>query len=333
MVTIKDVARDAHVAVGTVSKVVNGQHVSQESKEKVEASIKKLGYQMNYYARGLKTKYTYTIATIVPEIRNPFFAMWVYYIEQVLYNKGYKMYLCNSDGMVEKEERYFKMTAQNKVDGIICVSYYDIEDYVSENIPLVSLDRHFEKKISCVCSDNYHGGELAAEKMISTGSRNLLYIRSGSAIPGETMKRGEGFSDYCRAKNVSCEIMDLGEAYELFDEHGAAIGDVIRERLSAKRKGGKIPYDGIYTSTDWLGWVTLEQLREMGVKVPEETQLVGNDGIRWMNRGTYMMSTIVQPIKEMAEKSVELILKKIQGEETDIITMLPVTFGEGGTTR
>lgn len=332
MVTIKDVARDANVAVGTASKVVNGQYVSEANRKKVEASIEKLGYQVNYYARGLKTKYTHTVATIVPEIRNPFFAMWVYYIEQELYKKGYKMFLCNSQEIVEKEERYFKMTVQNKVDGIICVSYYDIEHYISESIPLISLDRHFEKKVSCICSDNYHGGELAAEKMISTGSRSLLYLRSGSDIPGETMKRGVGFSDYCKEKGVPCETVDVGEAHELFEPDGA-MEDVLYKFLVSKTVNGKLLYDGIYTSTDWLGWLLLEQIRKLGIRVPEEVQVVGHDGIRWMNRGGYMLSTIVQPIKEMAEKSVELVLKKIHGEEIDILTMLPVTFGEGGTTR
>lgn len=92
-------------------------------------------------------------------------------------------------------------------------------------------------------------------------------------------------------------------------------------------------YDGIYTSTDWLGLIVLEQMKRLGIKVPEETQLIGHDGLRWMNRGNYMLSTIVQPIKEMAEKSVELIIKKIRGEEIDNLTMLPVTFADGGTTR
>ena len=72
MVTIKDVAQDAGVAVGTVSKVLNGQYVSEKNRIKVEASVKKLGYQMNFYARGLKTKNTYTVAALVPEILNPF---------------------------------------------------------------------------------------------------------------------------------------------------------------------------------------------------------------------------------------------------------------------
>ena len=68
MATIKDVASDAGVAVGTVSKVLNGHYVSPENKRKVEESIERLGYQMNYYARGLKTSYTYTVAVIIPDI-------------------------------------------------------------------------------------------------------------------------------------------------------------------------------------------------------------------------------------------------------------------------
>lgn len=333
MVTIKDVAVDANVAVGTVSKVINGQHVSEKNRKKVEESIKKLGYQMNYYARGLKIQKTYTIATIVPEIINPFFSSWVYYIEQALYNHNYKMLLCNTQGTVEKEEYYFKMAAQNKVDGIICVSYRDAEPYVSENIPIISLDRHFEKKISCICSDNYHGGETAAQKMISTGSRHLLYIRSGSSIPGETMKRGLGFIDYCKSKGVACETLNLGDDFEVFERKESFIDEEICKFLIASRRSGKMRYDGIYASTDWLALILLKQMKKIGIEVPEETQLIGHDGLRWMNQGNYMVSTIVQPIKEMAEKSVELILKKINGDEIDILTMLPIEFADGGTTR
>ena len=73
MVTIKDVAADANVAVGTVSKGINGQHVSEKNRIKVEESMEKLGYQINYYAKGLKLQRTNTVAVIVPEILNPFF--------------------------------------------------------------------------------------------------------------------------------------------------------------------------------------------------------------------------------------------------------------------
>lgn len=333
MVTIKEVAQDAGVAVGTVSKVLNGQYVGEKNRVKVTESVKKLGYQMNYYARGLKTQSTYTIAAIVPEILNPFFAEWVYYIEQELYRHGYKIYLCNTQGMPEKEAYYFRMAMQNKVDGIICVTYHDVDPYVTKDIPLISLDRHFKKKVECICSDNYHGGELAAEKMISTGSRSLLYIRNGSSLEGETLKRGRGFCDYCSGHGIPCETFDLGDTYEIFHENGPSIDDALQNYLNQSVVNGKLKYDGIYSSTDVLAKLILDRLREMGISVPKEVQLVGHDGMRWMHRGDYMVSTIVQPVEEMAKKSVELLLKKIKGEAIEHVTMLPVKFADGGTTR
>ncbi len=333
MVTMKDVALDAGVAVGTVSKVINGQYVSEKNKKKVEDSIQKLGYQVNYYAKGFKTQHTYTVAAIVPEILNPFFATWVYYIEQELYHKGYKLLLCNTQGDREKEDYYFKMASQNKVDGIICISYRDTESFISEDIPIISLDRHFEKKVSCISSDNYHGGELAAGRMIDTGSRHLIYIRAGSTIPSETMKRGTGFCDCCKTHGVECDVLDLGDERKPGKDQRKEIEKKIRKFITLNCRDGKFVYDGIYASTDWLALVVLEQLKAQGIRVPEETQLMGHDGVRFMDQKDYMVSTIVQPIREMAEKSVELIIRKIQGQEIDILTVLPVKFADGGTTR
>lgn len=240
--------------------------------------------------------------------------------------------LCNTQGMPEKEEYYYRMAEQNKVDGIICVTYQDVEPYVSENIPLISLDRHFHKKVSCISSDNYHGGELAAQKMISTGSRHLLYLRNGSEISGETLKRGKGFKRYCDAHGVSCETLNLGDDFDLI-RGKTSVEEVLRNFIISARKTGKMRYDGIYTSTDLLAKALLEQLQFLGVEVPEEVQLVGHDGIQWMNSGKYLVSTIVQPVSDMARKSVELLLKKIKGEEIETLTILPVKFAEGGTTR
>ena len=333
MVTIKDVAHDAGVAVGTVSKVLNGQYVKDANRIKVEKSIRKLGYQMNFYAKGLKSKSTHTVAAIVPDIVDPFFAAWVYHIEQALYKNGYKMILCNTQGTIEKEEDYFRMAEQNKVDGIICVTYRDAEPYVSESIPVISLDRHFEKKVSCICSDNYRGGQLAAEQMIRTGSTSLLYMRTGAPIEGETMKRGEGFLDYCRKHKVPCEVLDLGEDFEPLGNDNSSIDEALRSFLVSWRRSGKMRYDGIYTSTDLLASILLRQMRILGISVPEEVQIIGHDGIIPMKRGGYVVSTIVQPIEKMAEKSVELLIKKIRGEEIDVLTVLPVKFVHGGTTR
>ena len=146
------------------------------------------------------------------------------------------------------------------------------------------------------------------------------------------MKRGKGFKRYCNAHGVSCETLNLGDDFDLI-RGKTSVEEVLRNFIISARKTGKMRYDGIYTSTDLLAKALLEQLQFLGVEVPEEVQLVGHDGIQWMNSGKYLVSTIVQPVSDMARKSVELLLKKIKGEEIETLTILPVKFAEGGTTR
>ena len=124
--TMKDVAREAGVALGTVSKVINGIPVSEEYRNRVMTAIETLHYEVNTYARGLKTRKTNFIALIIPNTVNPFFASFVDYIEGALYKRGLKLLLCCADGILEKEIAYLNLITQNKVDGIIALTYSDV---------------------------------------------------------------------------------------------------------------------------------------------------------------------------------------------------------------
>lgn len=327
MATIKDVASDAGVAVGTVSKVLNGHYVSPENKRKVEESIERLGYQMNYYARGLKTSYTYTVAVIIPDILNPFFARLVCAAEQELYKSGYRMFLCQSQSDPEKDSYYLRLARQNKVDGIMGIIFNETELSLAGDIPVVMIDRHLQHKVCCVSSDNFHGGELAAKRLIDGGCQKLLFIRSGSHLSSETLKRGEGFASMCREKKTAYEMLDSG------DDTGAFDDGTIRNYLKERIIDGKASFDGIYTSTDNLALIVLDLLSHLHIRVPEDVQLIGHDGLRQMNRGPYLVSSIAQPIEEMARAAVNNLLKLIRKEPAREMTMLPVKFVEGGTTR
>ena len=105
-VTIKDVAKEAGVSVGTVSNVINNVQVKPSTKEKVEEAIKKLNYEPNIYARGFKINRTNTVALILPTIWNPFFSELAYNIEKNLRKAGMKMILCNSNKKDKAEIEY-----------------------------------------------------------------------------------------------------------------------------------------------------------------------------------------------------------------------------------
>jgi LacI family transcriptional regulator len=320
--TIKDVAREAGVALGTVSKVINGIPVGESYRIRVEEAIEKLNYRINSYAKGLKSNRTFVVAVMVPNLISPFFAKLVNCLNKSLAQRSYRMLLLATDYDPEQEQSYVFMAAeQQKVDGIICLSY-NPKLQVPEGVPFVSIDRHIGAHIPCVASDNYGGGALAAEVLVRNGCKNLAFLRIGSKLTNEPNKRRDGFINACENMDVpyTLKIVDDGTPYTAFE-------DFLQEHL----REGKLNFDGIFCVTDNLASQIIGSLRKMGQRVPEDVQVVGFDGIRHFGDLDYVCSSIVQPVEEIAETCVELILEREEGKIPSLIS-LPVSYAYGGTT-
>lgn len=320
--TMKDVAREAGVALGTVSKVVNGIPVGDSYRVRVEEAINKLNYRVNNYAKGLRGSKTYMVAVLVPNLINPFFAKLVNSINSTLALRKHHMLLYATDYDPRQEQEYVMLAEQQKVDGIICLSYNpDLQ--VPANIPLVSIDRCLGARIPCVASDNYGGGRLAAEKLVEGGCKNLAFLRIGSRLTNEPNKRKDGFAGACEALDVSCtmKIVDDGTPYSVFEEF-----------LQSHIRDGKLDFDGIFCVTDSLAYQICSTLKHMGVRVPEDVQIIGYDGVRSFGDLDLYCSTIAQPVDEIAETCVNFILEKNLRQLPSLVC-LPVSYAYGGTTK
>ena len=319
--TMKDVAMEAGVALGTVSKVVNGLPVGDSYRIRVEDAIRKLDYQVNSYAQGLKLQKTRTVALLIPNTQEPFYGSLAYYINISLMKRKYKMLLCSTDYDMGQEQEYIKMAQQNKVDGIIGLTY-NPDLVIEEGIPFVAIDRSMGSRIPCVASDNFAGGQLAAEKLADFGCKNVAFLRIGSSLTNEPNKRKAGFENGCLARGLNYEmkILNDGEPYEEFE---AFLTEHIRE--------GKLSFDGIFCVTDSLAYSIVKSLRRMNQKVPEDVQVIGFDGIRHFGGKEYTCSTIVQPVSEIAEMCVDLLLQENMPAKPPLVC-LPVTYAYGGTT-
>lgn len=322
MPTMKDVAKEAGVALGTVSKVVNGIPVGESYRIRVETAIKKLNYQVNSYAQGLKANKTYTVALLIPNTRNPFFASLTYYINLALLKRKYRMLLCSTDFDSKQEQEYITMAQQNKVDGIIGLTY-NPNLIIEETTPFVAIDRSMSPKIPCVASDNFAGGQLAAEKLAALGCKNVAFLRIGSSLTNEPNKRKAGFENGCLSCGLSYEmkIIDDGMPLEEFDEF--LMNHIHNEKLS---------FDGIFCVTDNLAYHILKTLKRLHIKVPEDVQVIGFDGIRFFDDKDYVCSTIMQPVPEIAEMCVELLLQENMLAKPPLVC-LPVSYVYGGTTK
>ena len=320
-VTMADVAREAGVALGTVSKVVNGQSVGAEFREKVAAAIDKLGYRYNSSGKALRTDRTNIIALIIPNTINPYFALLANYVNLELEKQGYRMTLCFSDYDIGREQELIRLLQQNRVDGVIALTY-NPSLVIPEGLPFVTIDRFFSVSVPCVASDNFGGGWLAARKLYELGCRRLAFLRIGSVLTNEPSKRKDGFVAACVELGVPFEIKALedGESYEVFERF-----------LDAHIHEGRFDFDGMFMGTDYLAWQIIRSLRQRGIRVPEDVQVIGFDGIRMFGEQNLIVSTIVQPVPEIAKTCVDIVLNRHLN--TPSLICLPVRYAYGGTTR
>lgn len=322
MATMKDVAELAGVSLGTVSRVINKvEGIKPTTLAKVQEAIQQLNYVPDEYARGMKLNRTNTVALIVPTIWHPFFSEFAYHVEKILSEREYKMLLCNSSGSI-KEAEYIKMLQQNKVDGIIAITYNSIDEYLSSNIPFVSIDRVFPgKEIACIASDNQVGSELAAQQLLDKGCQHLAFIGTHNLTENETKKRRIYFEKKVLEAGKRISILDLLEPVEQLNPH---ITSFLYENPTI---------DGIFTINDFVALDTLEVLEKLGRRVPEDVQVIGYDGIRFANEREYVVSTIKQPLEEMATKAVEMIVDIIDNRVHAQQLLIPGYYVEGKTTK
>lgn len=324
MATMDDVAKKAGVSRGTVSNVINNVKVKAASKEKVDWAIKELGYVPNIAARELKMNRTSMVVFIVPTIWNPFFAELTYYLQKELLQYDLKLLLCNSEEDYTLELEYLEMAKQHKVRGIISVSYSDIAAYLDPSIPFVSIERYYNERIPSVTSDNIGGAHLAVEALVSRGCQKILYVTRKNEKNNSMLDRLQGFKDYVNAHEIAFDIFNPVVASYDFR---AELSWYLNKSMDTKA------YDGIFCGSDRYATYVVEILRESGYKVPEDVQVIGFDGATNYMFDSLKVSTIQQPIKELAIEAVSLLLALDKKQTRLEQVVLPVRFVAGGTTR
>lgn len=194
-VTLKDIAKELNVTIGTVSHALNGKNdISEETKKRVAETAKRLGYISNSSALSLRLGKTNTIAIIVPDISNPHISYQIKLIEDILRQSGYTIIILNSDEDNEAEYRAIVTACNKQVDGILlCPTQHDkknIEFLNQLDIPYILIGRFFsEFDTDYVCADDYKGGYLAGKYLASKGCRRPIYIGAYSYIETSGLRR------------------------------------------------------------------------------------------------------------------------------------------------
>ncbi len=325
MATIKDVAREAGLTVTTVSRVLNNRgYISDNARRKVAEAMEKLNYQPNEVARSLHKKSSKTIGVIVPHIRHPYFAEMISNLENAAYKEGYRILLCNTQSKEEKAKAYIEICTGNRVAGIILFSgQVAVETFMGLDIPVITMERLLDSGTAAVECDNRTGGALAAEKLIAGGCKNVILIGSTDTkveLPAD--QRSIGFREVCDRRGVFYVELDPEETAYNELTYGNMMEKALREYPKT---------DGVFASSDVIAAQTLQVCNRLGISVPGQMKIVGFDDVMLAQLTTPQLTTIHQPIKEMAQTAVRLLVDAASGRMVPKQTVLPVQLIERGT--
>ena len=321
-VSIKDVAKRAGVATGTVSRVLNNKgYVSAETRKKIEDAIRELNYIPNEIARNFQRQRSLIVALILPTIHHPLFSEFAFHLEKQLNESGYKLLLCNSNFEVEKELEFIELLKRNSIDGIVFISNSNIDEQVTADIPIVAMDRHFTHEHAFIASDNYRGGQIAAEKLIAGGCQSIAYVGGFPNVQTEVMKRRQGFIDTLESFGHDCIIYEVND---LIRDEGAFVRQFVQQHPDI---------DGVFTLTDMLAYKLIDCYQDHNISIPEQVQIIGFDGFQTFSTQQNYLSTIRQPIDDLGTLAGQKIIDVINQEDTQKETILPVSYIQGRTSK
>lgn len=311
--TMLHVAQAARVSVATVSAVVNGTGiVSPGLTARIEQAIRDIGYKRNAIARSLKMGTTRTIGLTVADITNPFFTDLVSVIQQVLHRAGYAVMLSCNDEHVDTQDNQIRLLLDRMVDGLIIAPAGDdtnlkrVLDGI--DIPAVLIDRICDGiEADAVILDNQRAVSEAITYLLRLGHRRIGYV-SGSLDTSTGRERLAGYRSALAAGGIPLDenLVRLGNFREADAYKGAMQLLSLPDRPSA-----------IFSANNLMVVGVLRAIRDLALSCPEDISVACFDDFPWADVFRPQLTTIAQPVQEIGEQAVDLMLGRIAGQVED----------------
>ena len=315
---LEDVAAAAGVSKTTVSRVLNHRgYLSEKTIAKVQKAMQELDYRPNIIARQLYKQRTDLVGMIFPTVDNPFFSQLEAEMERQLYRNGYKVLIGNSQNDPAKEENYLQQLLTHQVDGLIVgTQNRGLIGYQHANLPIVAIDQVVGKNIPVVSSDNY----LATQRLLDDGCRHIIHTNGPLGLDTPTQKRREAYEHLMTKNNLPAITYHLDFNISTID----------KERVFRLIFEEHPEVDGIFAANDTDASTIINLASEYGKRIPEDLKIVGYDGSNVTRLLLPGLTTIQQPIDEMADLAVQLLQARINGQNVKSV-VLPVTIWYGKT--
>jgi DNA-binding LacI/PurR family transcriptional regulator len=329
--TAQDVARLAKVSQSAVSRTFTpGASVSEQTRERVTAAARELGYRPNAMARTLITGRSRIVALVMSYLENQFYPLVIEKLSQQLQQHGYHvlMFISGKD----EPDTVLTEILQYQVDAIVMASTTLSPDLAKScadsGVPVVLFNRVPEmsaqahQTASTVTSDNYRGGRLAGELLVARGHKRIAFL-AGLENSSTSIERERGFKDALREAGLKPCARAVGR----YQFEGAQ--QATRELFTGARRP-----EAVFVANDHMAIAALDVLRiELQLRVPEDVSVIGFDDVPQAAWGAYGLTTVVQSVQDMVDATVELLLQQIQEGASPRNVVVPCRLVERRSVR
>jgi LacI family transcriptional regulator len=314
-VSLADVAREAGVHPGTASKALNPatrSHVAPVTARRILAAAERLGYHPNTLARGLRTRQSYSVGLIVPDLTNPLFPPIARGVEEVLGDAAYTLLVINTDNDARRQERQFAALLARQCDGfIVATAHRDdplVEQAAESHVPMVLVNRLTDARlVPGVAGDETRAVADAVEHLVGLGHRRIAHV-AGPQDLSTGFGRYRAFVDAIGRSALASEDCPVAFAGEYSEEAGAS---AMRDLL--ERSGQAT---AVVAGNDLLALGCSDALSERGLRCPGDVSLVGFNDMPMMARTSPPMTTIQLPKREIGVEAARLLLERIGDRST-----------------
>jgi LacI family transcriptional regulator len=312
-VTIRDVAARAGVSVATVSKVINSRYgVAASTSARVQAVIEELGYEASLVAQSLRNHRTNVIGILVLDLE-PFSTELLKGAADIIRGSGFELVIYSAGGHADErqgwERRYLSRLSGTLIDGAILVTPTVVD--VNYGSPVVAIDPQAgQSDLPAVDSDSLHGARLATGHLLDLGHRRIAMLTGRPDLKSAQL-REQGYRQAMSQAEVTVDdSLVLVGGYDAGVSHGQA-----RQLLTVP--GPRRP-TAIFAANDMSALATLEVAAELGLRVPQDLSVVGFDNIPESLLCSPPLTTVNQPVRQMGQRSIELLIRLIRGETPEV---------------
>ena len=310
MATIKDVARRTNLGLATVSRYINGGNVREKNKIAIETAIKELNFEVNEFARGLRSKKSHTIGVVIPEMSDIFMTTILSYTSDILRTKGYSMIFadCRSDD--ENEREAIRFLISKKVDGLMTMptdqTGLQLMPLIEKNLPIVLIDREIcglSDNVHAVLVDNAKASEEATKLLIDAGHRNIGLILG----PEQIYTSRQRFLGYKQAFTNSQIPLDI--SYVQYSDFTVSSGYERTTYLLSDIKPS-----ALFATNYYLTLGAMMAINDLRLSVPDDIAVIGFDNMQASKVLKPQLTLVEQPLEEIAENAAEIMLAALSGK-------------------